>query len=483
MNKLISREKKILILAALAVIFVIGILTELTWLACIAYGCAAIYFAFKNDKYTILAFLIAAVLQNMVLIIFSDHLTPVYHIVLSAIKEGMIYLAVLFSLIKIIKKGEIAGFLKKNLLVIVLLGLLVLILIKNIIISESDISSEIVALRQLVLPFLLILFGFHVNIGKEEVVKIKRYIIVLGILLTVFGVIEMALPGNIIWKCLKYGDFLRNKQNGIVNLYEGVTRNFYTWDLGFLMRRLVSFTADPLATAHLIFLGLGICLCSKAEFYKKLGYKYWIIAAVLFIGCVLGFSKGSFIYMALLLGALLYDRLCDKVPQKVWIAVCIAIVFIFGGFIIYSYVTADKPTAIVNHVSGLLLGLKNSTLWGKGLGTAGWVNSVITGASIYNSESFFGIVLYQIGWCGMLILVIFWISLLCRFFKQYRKGRNKNVLFGLIILVGLTVDMILSESSVSAMGTGIYFILIGVIYRLYVTKTENDSMQNKAENN
>lgn len=481
MNKFISREKKILILAALAVIFVIGILTELTWLACIAYGCAAIYFALKNDKYTILAFLIAVVLQNMVLIIFSDHLTPIYHIVLSAIKEGMIYLAVLFSFIKIIKKGETAVFFKKNLFVIVLLSLLVLILIKNIIISESNMISRIVALRQLILPFLFIAFGFFVNIRKEDVVKIKKYIIVFGILLAAFGVIEMLLPSNIIWKFLKYGDFLRNKQNGIVNLYEGVTRNFYTWDLGFLMRRLVSFTADPLATAHLIFLGLGICLCSKAEFYKKLGYKYWIIAAVLFAGCTLGFSKGSFIYMAILFGGLIYDKFENKTARRVWIAVCIAAVFIAGGLIIYSYVNADRPTAIVNHLSGLLAGVKGSTLWGKGLGMAGAVNSAITGGPVYNSESFFGIALYQIGWYGALILAILWIGLLCSFFKQYGKEKNKNVLFCLFIMLGLTVDMLLSESSVSAMGTGIYFILIGVVYRLYVTETESGLIQNKTE--
>lgn len=481
MNIVISKQKKIFILGALAIAFIVGILTGFTWLACIAYGCAAVYFAFRNDKYTILAFLLFAGLQNIILIVFSDRLTPVYHTVLSAIKEGMLYTAIIFGAVKALKKGKVSSFLRNNLFFVILLGILILILIKNLIISESSITSEIVALRQLAIPFLFILFGYFVSLKKEDAVK--KYIIILCVLLTLFGIIDMLIPNNAIWKALGYGDFLRNKQDGAVNLYKGVTANFYTWDLGFLMRRLVSFTADPLATAHLIFLGLAVILCGKAEFYKKLGYKYWILAAFLFIGCVLGFSKGTFIYMAILFGGLLYDRFENKVPKSVWIAICAVIVLIFGGVIIYSYVNADKPTAIVNHVSGLLSGLKNATLWGNGMGTAGAVNSAITGASVHNSESFFAVVLYQIGWYGMLILIIFWVSLLYRFLKQYKKEKNKDILFGLIILFGLTVDILLSESSVSAMGTGIYFILIGIMYRLYVlNKTEEDLIRKKAEN-
>lgn len=84
-----------------------------------------------------------------------------------------------------------------------------------------------------------------------------------------------------------YQQFWRNKTgtNGIVTY-----SNFYTYDLVNIfgrLKRMVSITADPLATVHLLSIGLILMYFNRKQYYMS---KLFVI-----IGIVLGVSKGSLV--------------------------------------------------------------------------------------------------------------------------------------------------------------------------------------------
>lgn len=92
--------------------------------------------------------------------------------------------------------------------------------------------------------------------------------------MAIFGLFELIILGDEFWIKLGYAQYMYVKQGTLSSqLFKGVTRNFYTWDFRNIpIRRIVSITADPLATAHLIFIGF----------------------AIIFSGCVNSFINKSF---------------------------------------------------------------------------------------------------------------------------------------------------------------------------------------------
>lgn len=464
------KKKPIFAYMVCLIICLVSILINLAWIACGVYICISLYFAFLNNEKTIIAFLVFSLFQNIILIVFSDFLSPVYNNIFSILKEFMLYLALIIGIINYLKKEHISGVLRKHKQLVLILSLLLTIVIYNILFSDASFISILVVLRQLEIPFTGFFVGYFLFIKKDDIRKIEKCVIYISLFLSIVGIIEMLLPDNFIWNVLDYGDYLRNKQNGTIVLYKGVTSNFYTWDLGFLMRRLVSITADPLATAHLIFIGLAIMIFSNNSLKEKKNIKKIIEFSVLLLGCILGFSKGTIVYLMISFAAFLYNAYGHKIPNKYLLSIVIALFTLCTGVITALYVNADKPTAITNHIDGLLTGLGSARIFGNGIGTSGAVNSAITGAAIINSESYFGVMLNQIGIIGIILLCFLWVKLIINFIKYYITHKSMKNMLPIVLVLGLSIDMLLSESSVSVTGTGIYFILLGIIYKFYTFK-------------
>ena len=91
------------------------------------------------------------------------------------------------------------------------------------------------------------------------------------------------------------------KGNMEYNLFRGVTVNFYTWDFGGIpIRRMVSITADPLATAFLIYLGVLIIFTGCISFKNKRKINgFFVILIVLSISSFLSLSKAIFVLIGL----------------------------------------------------------------------------------------------------------------------------------------------------------------------------------------
>lgn len=464
---------------------IVNVLLTMLGIFALSFGCPivilliyfylSIYYGFKNNEETIIAYIILAVFQNIILIIFSDNISNIENTIFSLMKEFMLYFALFVAIIRNYKNIKLDK-------LYILSILFILIIAISLLLTPASFISSIVSIRQFLIVILGLILGKSLKLNKKGKQKLLFYFIVVCIVLCVFGLIDLFITDNAIWKNLNFKQFLLNKHpNRLHQLYEGVTANFYTWIGKLRLRRLVSITADPLATGHLLFLGLLLVIMriySKLKDKIKAEKKDYVILVLFFICSVLVLSKGVYMYMAITFLFLLYDRFGESISKKMFLFIIVMSATSVIVLILYSYIFVNGPTAITNHVDGLLNGFKNATLLGNGLGTQGFAVSSFTGNRGTTSESFIGILIDQLGYVGFSVFVAIIFLIGYRMIKVYLECKDLSVLTATIVLVGMIGDMLFSESSVSAIGTMIYFIFIGYVY---FNKCHNISMYKKED--
>lgn len=460
-----SKElKSICIYSICLIVSIITIVLGLPYIAAAIYMGVVVYLGYKNNLGTIIGFLVLAVFQNITLIVLSDYISPTYNTIFSLTKDCILCMALLVGFIYLLKSKGMTSIIKENVFFVSIFTLFALVVLKNAIVTPAGFMSIIVSIRQMTIPLICFLCGYLCKMAYEDKKKLIKAVIIISIALTIFGIIEMLLPENGLWEFIGLRDYLGKKINGPTFYTKGVSPSFYTWDFGFCLRRLVSITAEPLATAHLIFVGLALLICygsSELKFSSKMIYYFCVV--LLLAGCILGFSKGTFVYMGVLAVGLVYHKFFKNISMKAIAVICSLLAVAGVGIVVALYLSTDGDTAIVRHINGLLIGINNSSFLGYGIGIAGYANQAYTGATVSNGESYIGVNLNQVGYLGVMLLVALWIKLFVSNVKKYLKCKELSKLFPVVLMIGMTVDMLLSESSVSIIGTGIYFILLAII--------------------
>lgn len=461
-----KKMKKICVYSLCFIISLLSIIFNVPYVACAIYMGVAMYLGYQNNSYTIIGFLILAVFQNITLIILTDYISPTYNTIFSLIKDCILYMALLVGGIYFLKEKGIISVIKKNIVCVCVLLLFIVVVLKNVIVTPAGFMSIIVSIRQMIIPLVCFFCGYLCKMKCKDEMNIVKAVVFISIGLTIFGIVEMVLPENCLWEFIDLRSYLEKKINGPTFYTNGVSPSFYTWDLGFLLRRLVSITAEPLATAHLIFIGLALLICYGP---KKLNFKsqkqYYLCVVLLTAGCILGFSKGTLVYMGVLALGLVYHRFGKNISRRTFIAIGSTIFAVGVCVIAVIYFLTDGDTAITRHINGLFTGINNSSFSGNGMGIAGYANQAYTGATVSNGESYIGVNLNQIGYFGVILLCVLWMILFVSNVRRYIKSPKTSELFPIVLMLGMSVDMLLSESSVSIIGTGIYFILLGIISR------------------
>ena len=140
-----------------------------------------------------------------------------------------------------------------------------------------------------------------------------------------------------------------------------------------------------------------------------------------------------------------------------------------------SYVAnTDVTTSSLNHITGLLNGFSTSGWIGNGLGTAGSSVIMLTGTESNVSESYIGALFSQVGIVGGVSFIMFLLMQIRQLVKLYKIYKSQFVILALVCLIGIMVCMIFSDSAVSIMGTGIYFIIIGMAQQIQLYQDERN---------
>lgn len=424
---------------------------------CVLYGISVLYFAQKNDWTMLRFFLLVVMFQNILVILFSGKVSTSLITIFSLMKEGMLYIAVVLCALK-------KNVLKIKKMDLLLLTGVVMLLLKNLFVTSAPLSAAIISLRQCLIPFLGIIVGKSIRINKDSVGRLLKFNVRYSTVLAVLGIIELLFLGDAFWSKLGFAQYMFEKQGTLSSqLFRGVTRNFYTWDFGGVpVRRIVSITADPLATAHLIYIGFVIIAvgCVRYTSKKNRLNQYFMLAVLLFICSVLSLSKAIFVFMAVTIVVIMYYR--NILPKSF-----VKYGAIFGGIIILMYVVKSiqeltSATATANHIVGLINGFKASSVFGTGLGTAGVMTAKIANNSIATTESYIGTFVQQIGYIGLAITLIYFWKIFSELRQKWIKYHDRFTILAITILLCIVIEMFFSESSVSIMGTCIYFIYIGM---------------------
>ena len=419
----------------------------------ILYFIIAVFFAFFNSYKTVEFFLVADCLQNIIAIIFYNYgVNGTIITTFTLIKELMIYLAVIIHFV--LRKKYLIG--RIDLLAFFYIALVLF----NALRSAAPISAIIVSVRTLLLPVTFIKYGYILQKDETTIYKINNFVIKISIILSLLAFFEYFVLGDAFWRSIGYTKYITSYKVMSTWFYNGVSINYYTWDFGFAMRRFVSLMADPLATSYLVFLGLSLLwlgCCNKLN--KSLGLRY-VIEIFLLITSLLFFSKG--IYVCLIV-CFIIAYLFQNQHRFIRLKAPVTIIFflMLGGVMYLGYSGKFGTTSSANHFNGLVTALKNGGWFGQGLGSAG-VNAAVSGSEVEVGESYIGTIIYQVGYIGFLLFLLMYLEILRKAITKWKITENNQIKHALFSLIAIFLCMLFSESSCSASGTGIYFILIGM---------------------
>lgn len=444
----------IIVLSILSVIlFRNAIIVEIVMLV------GLILFVYKRDISTLRYFIVCTIFQNFLLIIMAPYISSFETTLIIILKELLVYgCAIIYFIEDRIIKMEV-----KDLLFIIFTLISIFQLMRG-----GTVSLGITALRQIIIVFTCFYFGCSLRI--KDIEKSYSTILFYSIIVSIAGFVFFFMSDQD-WLNIGYAEFWKNKTKANMS-YSFV--NFYTYDLGIRLKRIVSLFVDPLACSHFIGIAFLVVFFTK----KKNNY---VAKIILTLALIMGITKSSVVLILSAVIILNYTKIKSKILRKIFIMACLSI-GVAGLFVLSGELSnLANPTSIANHFFAFIYGLRNANLLGNGLGTTGY-NALIMGLDNYDSgynESFFALTVAQVGILGVIALYSFWIICIKNNYLAYRQTQNKYVMVTLILSIDLFIESLFSASSVSMLGTGLYCVLSGITYNVY----KQEEMVNANRNN
>lgn len=396
----------------------------------------------KHDYKTIRFIIVAMMLQNLVCVFVYKFVPNIVSQAIILYKELIMYGTVVVCWV-FEKKGKLQSSLVPWMIEIMLLGIFMLV-------GNATVYTKLICFRQLMTPVILILFGSCIYIERNRLSKIVKFIVNIGLLQAIFGLIEEFILGDIFWKAIHVENLLYAKGTEQWIYYNGLPGDFYTADfysfIGMAVRRLVGIAVDPLLTAHYLAFCIIILLFVPVFSSKK---KQNVILAIITIATILTLSKGAI----MIIGIGYWYKLWRT--KKIY---AIITFFPMIGIVIYIICSGVFYT-VSRHVGGLTSSLTISSILGGGLGTAGNY-AYLYGQSSNTGESYIGLIMGQTGVIG---LVTFIYSYVVCARSAIRTNPLKLTYAVFAYVIAVLIESTFSESAINFVGSGIGFIMLGML--------------------
>ncbi|SDP75366.1 hypothetical protein SAMN05216366_14815 [Selenomonas ruminantium] len=314
--------------------------------------------------------------------------------------------------------------------------------------GSVDMYTRLVCFRQLLTPVILIIYGRALKLRQCDIYDYTRFLIKLGLYQAVFGLVERLVLGDEFWISLNISTLFDNKGFSKWAM-SGLPGNYYSFDFYLLIgegvKRLVGITTDPLLTAHYLALCLVFLIITGKEYCKNIKIAFFFIL----VATVLTLSKGGMLIIVVAYICLLREK-SKKISYVAFMVVAL------GLFVL---IQNNLLRTLAIHILGITSAFENVSMFGNGIGTAGNLAS-LGGGSITAGESFWGLILGQLGVFG-LILFVFMISAVLKAALKYNK---EKICYAVIIyVIAVMIEGIVSESAINYVGSGCGFIMLGVL--------------------
>lgn len=189
----------------------------------------------NRNTHTVIYFVMCTVFQNVILVLMSSGISSRETTTIIILKESLVYIcAIVFFL-----KNKIYDFKLQEVLCVIF----VIVSIFNLVRAQS-INLGVTALRQITIIVTCYYFGCSLKNVKLE--KIFSFIVLISVIVGIIG-IGLFFLNDEQWIQMGYADYWNNK-TGAVTKYSFT--NFYTYDLGVRLKRLVSTFVDQIGRAH-----------------------------------------------------------------------------------------------------------------------------------------------------------------------------------------------------------------------------------------
>lgn len=402
-------------------------------------------------------FVICTVFQNIILVLTASSISSTETTLVIVMKELLVYSAVVVYFIS----GRIFKLEKRDYIFISFSIILLLNLMQ-----ASSIRLAIVAMRQIMVVFSCFYFGKLIKLGKENnIEKIFNILLFYGVIVGILGII-LYFCSDKVWLDMGFAEYWLNKTGGNTTYS---FRNFYTFDLGTKLKRLVSTFAEPLSCSH--FLGIGFVTAFLVGKRKN-----FVLKVFFTIVMMMGISKSSIVLVLSVILVLNYSKIKKSSSRVAFVIGCLLV----GGAamnVLSDYSSGlTQATSIGNHFNAFIYGIQNASFFGNGLGTTGY-NASIMGLTEFDAgynESFFALCIGQVGAVGTVLFYMFLISCFWTNFKTYKKTGNSYVLVSSVLMLELLIETLFSASSVSMLGTGLYCVLSGISSNIHANATDLD---------
>jgi len=410
-------------------------------------------------------------LQNIVLAPLSRLAEPSTVRLLIGAKEVFFLLLILASVLhfaaRLVKHGS--GTFSVLWTDLVGLGFLAILIVAFVRGQANPLLTRATYLRFFAILPVCYFVGRSLPLDARHLKAVFRLTVGAGAFLSLFGLVELFLLRDPFWKRAGVIEFFVAKGTAAWTATSIKFYNWYTWDFGFPLRRMISLILEPTTLAE--FLAGTTLMAAFSGFFPGLKRKATVL--LLLAGLVLSFGKGGWVIF--MVGAFII-----LLKEHRTLAVFIGVLFLaFGALFIITNIQSGGSVPI--HVRGFYEGARYAAghPLGSGLGSGGVFAALFDPKQKFQGkESTLGSMLVQTGLLGTVVYVAFLLLLirqLSRVSAAYSARtdgepihRSARVLSG--CLVGIFLVSFFSESAVGVIGTGIYLVLAGILHNFYPKK-------------
>ncbi|MFC4811400.1 hypothetical protein [Paenibacillus sp. GCM10023250] len=356
---------------------------------------------------------------------------------------------------------------------------LVIYLLIELLISGAQMESKLYYLRTYLIPFVCYLIGrmayFEMK-TKSGIKPIINTVTVIGVMAVVIGFIFLLISvDSSLWRDIFHLGLISEAKTG---RYEDFPR-WYTPIGPLYLRRMFSFFFDSISLSYFLITSL---ICSML-IRKRIMLP---IQLLLFAGLIFTFGKGA-IGMLLILMVIIICIHYMKINAK-WFVTAFLVVMGIAYEFVYNFNFRSSASVHFDGLMGPLMNIFYSPL-GHGLGIGGNYFAILNNVKAWDisstgAESFIGVMIYQLGFPGIVMFLFFFISMMRNLLSAYATADSEER-FRYIVLYATAFSILIAslfqESTMGLNYTGILFMLIG----FYVSKSKEFNVrqyQAKGEN-
>ena len=369
-------------------------------------------------------------------------------------KDCIILILLSIQLIKILKKREIYRP-DINDIFITLFILVELIYL----IMSPNVKSAIYMFRVYTQPIVIYILVKNMELDYKVIIRLKTIIINEALILSVYGIFQALFLGHNFLISIGYS----TQQNGLLD------NSFYLSGLGGFQRVSSTFASPNL---YGFYISMILILFLSGKNFKMVKGKDKIIFGILISGCVLSFSRSSWLGLSL---AMLF--IFSKSNFKVKLIKIFSGIFTLGVIfiLVFTKITGVnifnniyhlvsntfslKDTSVIGHIDSFSKSVNMSldNIMGVGFGINGPKSMLFVDNPNLTESSYF-LLLYDFGVIGFFTYIII---LIVNMFKSMRNTINKSMT--IFVLIAFVFLPYIQDSEVMIF----YFIFIAILDNRY----------------